>query len=344
MAAGHVRPEGVLEDAILRVIRVPAESEGMRLDRFLSSQLRATSRTRAQTIIETSAFGEDGRKLRASDRLRTEQRIYLWRPSFEEAPPPFEVRTLFEDAHLIVVDKPPLMTVHPTARHHFQTVTKHLEQERPGQYISLIHRLDRDTSGVLLAAKSLEADRGFKMQLEERSIAAARAAEANEPVGRADKTYLAITWGVPADGLVNLPLEEDPSPLRVKMRVAARGGLAARTGVRVLGVAGGYALVECQLYTGRQHQIRVHLASLGTPVVGDKLYGPDERLLARSADNQLSAEDVALLEMPRHALHAYQYRVTHCFTGQPMVFTAPLPEDMAEFWRAEGGDSGGFTG
>ncbi len=346
-----VRPEGVAEDAILRVLRVPAEFEGMRLDRFLSLTLRATSRTRAQTIIEHSAYGSDGRKLRASDRLKTEQRVYLWRPAFEETPPSTEPRILFEDEHLIVVDKPPLMTVHPTARHHHQTVLKYLEQIRPGQYLSLIHRLDRDTSGVLLVARSPAADRAFKMQLEERSIAAAQAAERGGPVGRADKTYLAITWGVPPEGLIDKALEDDPSPLRVKMRVAPSGvGLAARTGVRVLARASapsphpGYALVECQLYTGRQHQIRVHLASVGAPVVGDKLYGPDELLLARSADGELSDDDLQKLELPRHALHAARYRVTHCFTGEPLEFAAPLPADLVDFWLERGAELPGSIG
>ncbi|HSC89191.1 MAG TPA: RluA family pseudouridine synthase [Polyangiaceae bacterium] len=327
-------------DAILRVVRVPAEFEGTRLDRFLSLQLRATSRTRAQAIIEASAYSPDGRKLRASDRLRTEQRIYLWRPGFEETPPASEPVILYEDDHLIVVDKPPLMTVHPTARHHHQTVLKYLEHIRPGEYLSLIHRLDRDTSGVLLVARSPAADRAFKMQLEERSIAAARAAEAGGPVGKADKIYWAITWGVPPEGLIDRALEDDPSPLRVKMRVAPSGlGLAARTGVRVLATHGGYAFVECELFTGRQHQIRVHLASVGTPVVGDKLYGPDERLLARSADGELSEEDERLLELPRHALHAHRYRVNHCFTGELIEFAAPLPVDLAEFWASRGGSA-----
>lgn len=332
------RPAGVEPDSILRVLRVPPESEGMRLDRFLPSQLRATSRTRAQLIIERSAYTEDGRHMRPSERVRAEQRICLWRPAMDETPPPSDVRILHEDAHLLVVDKPPLMTVHPTARHHHHTVLKHLELDRPGQYLSLIHRLDRDTSGVLLAAKSQEADRAFKMRLEERSIEAARAAESGGPVGRADKTYLAVTWGVPDDGLVDLPLEADPSPLRVKMRVTTPGsGFAARTGVRVVATTGRYALVECQLYTGRQHQIRVHLSHLGTPVVGDKLYGPDERLLARSADNELTDDDVELLELPRHALHAYRHRLTHCFTGEELVVTAPFPEDLTDFWLARGG-------
>lgn len=333
------RPPGVAEDAILRIIRVPPESEGMRLDRFLSGELRATSRTRAQAIIEASAFSWDGRRLRASERVRAEQQVVLWRPALDEEPPPHAIAVLFEDEQLLVVNKPPMMTVHPTARHHRHTVIKQLEEARPGQYLSLIHRLDRETSGVLLIAKSKEADRKFKTQIELRSKKAARAAERGESSLReADKSYYAITWGVPKEGLIDAPLESDPSPLRVKMTVAEPGtGLAARTGVTVLSTAGDYALVRCDLFTGRQHQIRVHLSHMGTPIVGDKLYGPDERLLARSADRELTEDDQRALELPRHALHAAIYRLDHVFSMKRVVFSAPLPSDLEMFWALKGG-------
>jgi 23S rRNA pseudouridine1911/1915/1917 synthase len=117
------------------------------------------------------------------------------------------------------------------------------------------------------------------------------------------------------------------------MRIAALGeGADARTEISVLDVRAGYALVSCELHTGRQHQIRVHLASVSCPVVGDKLYGPDERLLARAADGALTAEDLALLELPRHALHAYRYRMPHAITGEMLELVAPLAGDLREFW------------
>jgi len=329
------RPKTVADDAIVRVIRVPPESHGMRLDRFLTTQLRATSRTRAALIIENSAFSWEGRRLKSSERVKGEDRIVLWRPALDEAPPPSDLTTIYEDDYLLVVNKPPLMTVHPTARHHRHTVIRSLQAARPDQFLSLIHRLDRETSGILMLAKTPEADRLFKMQVEGRAKAEARAAKRGDPVpARADKVYLAITWGVPEDGLVNAPLTADPSPLRVKMRVAEPGeGLAARTGVTVIEACDGYALVQCDLYTGRQHQIRVHLAQLGTPIVGDKLYGPDEVYLARGADNELTAEDLAVLELPRHALHSTFYRLVHPFTKSEVEFQAPLPEDLVAFWK-----------
>ncbi len=333
------RPPGVADDAILRIIRVPPESQGMRLDRFLSGELRATSRTRAQAIIEASAFSWDGRRLRASERVRGEQQVVLWRPALDEEPAPHAIEVIFEDEQLLVVNKPPMMTVHPTARHHRHTVIKQLEESRPGEYLSLIHRLDRETSGVLLIAKSKEADSKFKIQMEQRSRKAARAAERGETsLGEADKSYYAITWGIPPEGLIDAPLDADPSPLRVKMMVAERGaGLAARTGVTVLATTGNYALIRCDLFTGRQHQIRVHLSHLGTPIVGDKLYGPDERLLARGADRELTEDDERALELPRHALHAAIYRLDHVFSGKRLVFAAPMPSDLEEFWTAKGG-------
>ncbi|HEY6728888.1 MAG TPA: RluA family pseudouridine synthase [Polyangiaceae bacterium] len=330
------RPSGVDAAAILRVFRVPPESAGMRCDVFIQSQLRNTSRTRARAIVLASAYSLEGKRLRPSDRMRGEDRVCLWRPPFEEQEAPRDLSLLYEDAHLLVVDKPPLMTVHPTARHHKHTVIKRLEAQRPHEFLSLVHRLDRETSGALLVARSPLADREFKRLLENRSIEVARGKGTREPAGGMRKTYLAITWGEPPNGMIDAPLEPDEdNPLRVKMRVAARGtGLVARTEVTVLERRPGYALIACELHTGRQHQIRVHLASIGCPVVGDKLYGPDERLLARAADLELTDADKALLELPRHALHAHRYRLNHALTGEVLDLVSPLPRDLSEFWHA----------
>jgi 23S rRNA pseudouridine1911/1915/1917 synthase len=176
--------------------------------------------------------------------------------------------------------------------------------------------------------------------LEDKSLAEARRAHVRpKPALPIEKTYLAITWGTPQGGLIDLPLEPDPdNPLRVKMIVARPGtGLEARTEVTVLQRTERYALVACRLLTGRQHQIRVHLSAVGCPVVGDKLYGPDERMLARSADRELTAEDLVRLELPRQALHAHRLLLPHAISGAMLDLVSPLPPDLSEFWAAKTG-------
>jgi len=348
-----VRPVGVPDDAVRRVLRVPPELAGMRLDVFVKNQLRNTSRTRARAIVNFSAYSPEGRRLRHNDRVRAEQHVILWRPALEEESNEEPLEILYEDAFLLAVDKPPLMAVHPTARYYASTLIKRLEAQRPGEFLSLVHRLDRETSGLLLVARSREADRALKRLFEDRSVAEivraksplleqlrpgelrsfeARARDAVE----IEKLYLAITWGIPQAGLIDSPLEPDlDNPLRVKMRLAPEGrGLSARTSIEVVERRRGYAKVLCRLHTGRQHQIRLHLASVGCPVVGDKLYGPDERLLARAADGELSRDDEALLELPRQALHAHRYRLPHPFTGETLDVTAPLAPDLDEFFES----------
>jgi 23S rRNA pseudouridine1911/1915/1917 synthase len=316
-----LRPEGIAEDAILRVLRVPPESAGMRVDVFVQSELRNTSRTRARVIVENGAFTPEGRRLRPNDRVRAEDRVLLWRPRFEEPDEPVDFDIVYEDEHLLVVDKPAPMAVHPTARHHTSTVIKLLGARRPGEFLTLVHRIDRETSGLLLVAKSPESERRFKRMLEDRADF--------------EKFYLAITKLTPPEGFIDAPLEIDRgNPRRVKMRIAHPGeGLDARTRVAVRERRGGYGLVECEILTGRQHQIRIHLASIGAPIVGDKLYGPDERLLARAADGLLDDADRARLELPRHALHAHRYRLEHAVTGAPLELESPLAKDLAEFWQ-----------
>ncbi len=345
------RPGSVAADAIVRVLRVPPEGAGTRLDVFLSGALRNTSRTRAKLIAEHSAYCPEGRHRKASERLRAEDRIVLWRSPVDDADPEVELPVLYSDAHLLVVDKPANLTVHPTARHHHATVTKVLAQLYPQEQLQLIHRLDKETSGVLLVSRGREADRAFKMAFEGIVRPAPVPAGAPHPARRpprgqppaprqrlVEKQYLAICWGSPPDGMVNLPLEPDPdNSLRVKMRVAASGGLSASTRIETLAKCAGYSLVRCSLFTGRQHQIRVHLAAHGCPVVGDKLYGPDDRLLARAADGVLSAEDLTRLELPRHALHAFRYRLEHAMTGEPLDLVAPLAPDLSAFWKSVSG-------
>lgn len=329
-----VRPPHVAGDAVARVLRVPPESAGSRVDVFLSAQLRNTSRSRAKLIAENGAHRADGRPLRPSDRLRAEDRVVLWRDPVDDEIEDLELTTIYEDDHLLVINKPPHLAVHPTARHYHGTVMKVLERTRPGEFFALIHRLDRETSGILLIAKTPDADRGFKQILEAHVLSGTQT-KWHGPIPDVHKSYLAITWGIPPAGMIDLPLEpESDNPLRVKMCIASPGsGLPARTQVELLDQVEGYAVVRCTLLTGRQHQIRVHLASLGCPVVGDKLYGPDERMLARASDGELTAEDLRRLELPRHALHAERYSLPHAMVRKVLDLYAPAPDDLQGFWR-----------
>jgi 23S rRNA pseudouridine1911/1915/1917 synthase len=326
------RPEGMHPDAVVSVFRVPPEAAGQRLDVFVQAHLKRTSRTRTQAIIRASAFDANGRPLRANDRMRAEQRVLLWRAPWDEAPVPTDITVLYEDEHLLAVDKPAHLPVHPTARYHHNTLIKLLQAARPGEFLSLAHRIDRETTGVLLVAKTVACDRALKRQLELRD--------------EVDKSYVALTWGIPDGARVGArfrfahALELDPnSPYRVKMRPStAPDALSAATSIvveeRVTARGRTYARIRCDLETGRQHQIRVHLAMQGAPIVGDKLYGPDETCFARGADGTLTEADLLLLELPRHALHAQRMALRHPVTGARLVIEAPLPADLEQFWGA----------
>jgi len=332
--ARPLRPTGVDAEAVASVFRVPPEAAGQRVDLFVQSQLHRTSRTRAQAIVRASAFDASGRRLKPNDRVQAEQKILLWRPPWDETPVPMDVPILYEDEHLLAVDKPALLPVHPTARYHKNTLIKLLEQLRPEvEFLSLGHRLDRETSGVMLVSKSRACDRALKRLIQDRS--------------GMEKAYVAIARGVPDRGdgarsfVCDRRMEIDPlSPLKVKMRVGdGPDSMSASTAievteVRLSGDGQAYARVDCGLYTGRQHQIRVHLASLGAPVVGDKLYGFDDRAFARAADGELTDDDLLRLELPRHALHARRIALPHPMTGVPLGVEAPLPGDIVGFWSA----------
>jgi len=321
---------------VVSVFRVPPEVAGQRLDVFVQSQLRRTSRTRTQEIVRLSAYDASGKRLRKNDRVQAHQHVLLWRAPWDENPVPTDIPILYEDEHILAVDKPANLPVHPTARYHKNTLIKMVQAARPGEFVALGHRIDRETSGVLLLAKSLPCERSLKRQLADRE--------------GVEKTYIALTWGVPRGG----PAGPDSrfrfecrmkldmtSSYKVKMIASdAPDSLSAATCFEILAVkdAGGrrYARVRCDLETGRQHQIRVHLAELGTPIVGDKLYGPDEGLFGRSVDGGLTPEDLTTLEVPRHALHAHRMALQHPVTGARLVIESPLPPDLESFWGALG--------
>jgi 23S rRNA pseudouridine1911/1915/1917 synthase len=334
------RPPSIDGAAVLTVLRVPPENEGMRLDRFVQSQLKRTTRTRAQFIIEKSAFTPEGRPHQKADRVRSEQWICLWRAPWDEAFTDTELPILYEDEDLCAVDKPPMIPVHPTARYFRSTVVKLLEHKRPEQRFYLAHRLDRETSGVLLLTKNKEADRHIKKQF----------AGLDPETGRPSalrfvaKRYLAVCHGDPGreSFIVDSPLEPDPtSSLRVKMRVAMVGGLESLTRCTLVSrhrsrkTGADYSVIACDLETGRQHQIRVHLASIGCPLVGEKLYSGDDDLFRRGADGTLTSQDQELLQLERQALHAQTLELEHPREARRVRITSPLPRDIAEFLDAQ---------
>ncbi len=338
--SGFVRPKDADENAVVSVFRVPSDVAGQRVDVFLQNQLRRTSRTRAQFIVKASAYDSYGRRLKPGDRVRSQQHVLLWREPWDETPVPQDIPIVFEDDHILAVDKPANLPVHPTARYHKNTLIKMLTAERNDPFLSLGHRLDRETSGVLLLTKTVECDRSLKRMLEARD--------------GITKRYEAITWGVPAnpDTGERLPVGypyrlernmrlDDLCQYKVKMKFVDESdplGMHSSTIFTVLDTARAdeveYARVSCLLETGRQHQIRLHLLAMGVAIVGDKLYGPDESAFARGADGELTEDDLAMLEMPRHALHAAMMGLEHPITREPLEIVAPVPDDMREFWAS----------
>lgn len=324
------RPEGVADGAVVSVFRVQPEMAGMRLDLFLHAEFRRTSRAKAQAIVRTSAYDEQGQRMKPSRRVQAEERIYLWRPPWDETPVPTIIPIIYEDDHLLVVCKPAGLPVHPTARYHNNTLINMLKAEREG-FLSLAHRLDRETSGLIILCKTTEADRAIKHQFEDRD--------------GVTKVYRAITWGIPKNLARDVPFRFEcamklPAKARygVKMEVSTDAdAMHSSTVFTLLGTrqnAAGesYSLVRCGLETGRQHQIRLHLAQLGSPIVGDKLYGPDETMFERGADGLLTEDDLIELELPRHALHAAELGLRHPISGEELELKAPLPEELAAFW------------
>jgi len=309
-------PEGHVEVEL----EVPPDRDGWRLDQFLCWRIPRLSRTRAQRIIREQATTLEGKPLRPNHIVHARERFRIVRPVPREPDHPTEIPTLFEDDHLLVLDKPPLLAVHPTARYFKGTVTSLLRARYGDARPRITHRLDRETSGILVCAKTKPAERSVKRQFEERRI---------------HKEYLAVVRGEPAwdQTTVDRPLcAAAAGKLRVRMEVAPEGtGLAARTHLRVLERSGGTALVLASPETGRQHQIRVHLASAGFPVVGDKLYAHDEEHFLTYYDDGMTDALLAEYGLPRHALHAHRLSLTHPATGAPLEIESPLPADLRKY-------------
>ena len=281
------------------------ESDEERLDLFIAGRDTGMTRSQVRRLIEDGYVLLNGSGSKASRKLRPGDRVSLSVPP--PRPPTLEpehipVDIVYQDEELIVVDKPAGLTVHPAPGHPSHTLVNALlalcpdlrgigGTIRPG----IVHRLDKDTSGLMVVAKSDTAHVGISKQIKERSVR---------------KGYLALALGrvEPAEGCIRAPIGRDQ---RNRKRMAVvHGGRESSTGYKVLDYFDGYSFLEVLPETGRTHQIRVHFASKGHPLVGDILYGGKSPLLGRQF------------------LHAHRLELSHPTTGERLKFTSPLPAEL----------------
>ncbi|HTS79228.1 MAG TPA: RluA family pseudouridine synthase [Myxococcaceae bacterium] len=297
--------------------------DGWRLDRYLCEKIRRLSRTRVQRILERSLVAD--RPLKPSTRVHPGLTFRLRRRVQAEPDVPANVVEVYRDVHLLVLDKPAGLPIHPTARYHHNTLVKLLERRHgPGLRADPAHRLDRETSGLLVCGRGAEASRALMRAFQS---------------GDVHKEYLAIVEGHPPDAfVVDAPIAEGTAEVRIAVRIDHRAGKPARTRFaverRFVRDAAPFALLRCFPETGRQHQIRVHAREAGFPLVGDKIYGPDPGYFDRFSKRCLEPEAWARLRLPRHALHAARLAFPHPATSRRLDFEAPLPPDLSDFCPA----------
>ena len=312
---------------------VDAADEGQRLDRFLAGHDGALSRSRVKSLIKAGHATKDGVKIEAPDyRVKPGECFGLVVPEAEPAMPKpqnIPLNIVFEDAHLIVINKPSGLVVHPAAGNWSGTLVNALLHhcgdslsgiggvKRPG----IVHRLDKDTSGLMVVAKTDGAHAGLAAQFADHGRE-----------GPLERAYRALVWGAPRppSGLIDAPLSRHVVN-RLKRAVAGEGGKWARTHYRILEIynSGAMAqcasLVECRLETGRTHQIRVHMAHIGHPLLGDGLYGAG---FASRANRLEGPARAALAQLGRQALHACRLGFEHPVTGEKLSFESDLPRKM----------------
>jgi 23S rRNA pseudouridine1911/1915/1917 synthase len=314
-----------------------AGQAGERLDRFLAAASAETnlSRTRVKALIEAGQAFVDGVMVNDPSALLRPGQIASLRVPAPADPLPLGERiplnVAFEDEHLLVVDKPAGLVVHPSAGHHSGTLVNALIAHcgrslsgvggvrRPG----IVHRLDKDTSGLMVVAKTDAAHHGLAKLFADHGKTLPLVRE-----------YLAFVWGVPGrpSGTINAPLGRDPVN-RLKIAVAGEGrGRNATTNWQIVeSFAGGVSLLSCRLTTGRTHQIRVHLAHLGHPLLGDPVYGSGfKSKMARLAE----PSQVGLKALRRQALHASKLGFLHPVTRERLNFKSPLPQELQGLYES----------
>lgn len=304
-------------------IIVEAEAEGMRLDAFLAKRLTQFSRVRLRDSIQAGHVTVDGQQPKVAYRLLAGQKIVLTLPDARrEGPEPeqIDLDVLFEDESIVVINKPPGMVVHPAKGHWSGTLTaglayhfEHLSSVGGATRPGIVHRLDRDTSGVIVIAKTDQAHLKLAEQFAERTT---------------EKEYFALVVGNPDRDRdwIDRPIGAHPHE-REKMAIRA-GHSTSREATTFYEVAErfqGFAAIRAFPKTGRTHQIRLHLAHVGLPILCDKLYGGRNMITSRELAGKAGSE-APLLE--RMALHAYRLKIKHPASGAEMEFTAPVREDI----------------
>lgn len=293
-------------------LTIDASEIGQRLDRYVASVLTDLSRTSIQHLITNQAIQVNGREskagysLRAGDEVWIDQNTTIQRPS-QAKPQTLPLEVVYEDDDLLIVNKAPGMVVHPAPGHYEDTLVNALlaaypdlqacdDKHRPG----IVHRLDRDTSGLLIVARTAVSQARLIEQMQRHEVI---------------KRYIALVEGVVAldQGSIDAPIGRDPRH-RQQMAITVIGSREARTHFRVLERLAHHTLLRIQLETGRTHQIRVHLKAIGHPVAGDPTYG--------------SGNVIRGVRLARQFLHASQLQFTHPITGVALSFETPLPRDL----------------
>lgn len=292
---------------------------GLRLDRALAELLPDLSRERIKALIVEGQIVSGGRSLNPSMKVAVGQDYSITLPApvaLDAVAQDIPLDIVHEDADLIVVDKPAGLVVHPAAGNLDGTLVNALLHHCDGQLSGIggvarpgiVHRIDKDTSGLLVVAKSDKAHEGLARQFKDHSI---------------DRLYAAIVYGIPTPGSGTVDAWIGRSDAdRKKMAVHREGrGKHAVTHYRVMERLRGAAMVECRLETGRTHQVRVHMAHLGHPLIGDPVYGRDRKGFKSILET---------LDFKRQALHAKRLGFIHPVTEEPLAFDSPLPADMQE--------------
>ncbi len=314
-----------IQTETLHTLSVQPPQAGMRLDRWLADALPELSRSRLKALIEAGQVSADRGPVSDPSRKVQDGECYVVAipppAAAEPSPQAIALTVVYEDDHLIVIDKPAGLVIHPAPGNTDSTLVNALLHHCTGSLSGIggvrrpgiVHRLDKDTSGLLVAAKTDAAHRGLADQFARHSIT---------------RAYRAICWGVPMPrhGEIRGNIGRSTSD-RKKMAVVKAGGKEALTRYRVQRAFGSVAaLIECRLATGRTHQIRVHLASIGHPLIGDPVYGRAPRA---GQTKGLSAElRTLLLGFPRQALHAFLLGFIHPITHQNLTFESAIPYDF----------------